>query len=281
MKPEPFFTIVTISYNVREALERTIESVNKQSYLFVEHVFVDGGSSDGTVELIQRLAQRSPRWLSEPDKGISDAFNKGTRMARGDYICYLNAGDVFATPDVLARTAAEIRSQAESRPTVYFGDFISNHGGLERVHVTSAAPAEFAWDNPINHQSALVPRSMALAHPYDVRLALGMDYDFWLRLLPEADFHKLPFAVAVFELGGRSSTPAWEVHGLVMHRVLWHLNRKTRFGVGDLLVLLRRALRFRVNFLVRAVLGKRLSLAIRAAKTRWQLRARQPQRRFA
>ncbi len=283
MNGKPRISIITISFNAAEPLRRTIESVNAQTYPFVEHVLVDGGSNDGSVELIEHLARRAPSWLSERDDGISDAFNKGTRLARGDYLCYLNAGDVFASADVLARVAEQIEAAPEGKPTVYFGDFISVTGGVARQHQTSAALADFAWDNPINHQSAFVPRALALAHPYEERLKLGMDYDLWLRLLPVAEFRKLPLAVAVFELGGRSSSPAWEVHGLVMHRVLWHLNRGSRFDIRDLLVLLVRAARFRFNFVVRRLIGQRLSLAIRAAKSRRleKTRAPQPEQRFA
>lgn len=274
MKTPPLITVVTISFNAREALERTIASVNAQTYANVEHVFMDGGSNDGSVGLIQRLARRRPRWWSEPDRGISDAFNKGTRQAGGDYLIYLNAGDVLAGNDVLARTAAQM--EMPSAATVYYGDFVSIHGGVERHHQASAAVEDFAWDNPINHQSAFIPRRLAMSHPYSERLVLGMDYDFWLRVMPEATFHKLGFPVAVFEMGGRSSSPAWEVHGLVMHRVLWHVNRGTRFTTKDLLVLLKRTARFKLNHALRTVLGKRLSLALRSAKSR--LVNREPQR---
>ena len=277
----PTLTIVTISFNAGEALRRTIESVNGQNYPLIEHVFVDGGSTDGSVELIRSLARREARWVSEPDEGIADAFNKGTRNARGDYICYLNAGDTFAADDVLSRVAAHIRSSEGDADYIYYGDFISVSGGVERTHRTSSAIDDFAWDNPINHQSAFIPRQLATAFPYDNRLTLGMDYDLWLRVHGAARFRRLPFPIAVFELGGRSSCPAWEVHGLVMHRILWHINRGSRIELWDLVILGKRALRFKLNAAVRLLLGKRLSLAVRATKTRRLERSEPSSHRFA
>ena len=201
----PLISIITIGYNAAPALRRTIESVNEQTFVDIEHVLIDGGSSDGSPAVIQRMARRNAWWLSEPDRGIADAFNKGTRHAKGAYVCYLNAGDTFAGPDVLERVARQIARSRSAEPTVFFGDFISSSLGILRTHQASAAPEDFAWDNPINHQSAFIPRELALAFPYDERLTLGMDYDLWLRLLKVARFEKVPGAIAVFELGGRSS----------------------------------------------------------------------------
>jgi glycosyltransferase involved in cell wall biosynthesis len=271
---EPLFSIITICYNARDALRQTIESVNPQTYPLVEHVFVDGGSSDGSVALIQKLAQRDARWVSEPDDGIADAFNKGTKQARGDYICYLNAGDIFARADVLARVAEHIATHATDTPAVFLGDFVSVDGGVPRSHQTTADLDAFAWANPINHQSAFIPRRLALDYPYDQRLVLGMDYDFWLRIMPVARFHKLPFPVSFFAAGGRSSTPAWEVHVLLIHRVLWHINRGSRMTGKDLLVLSALAVKFKAYALVRRLLGRRCSLSLRAAKTWWLERKR-------
>jgi glycosyltransferase involved in cell wall biosynthesis len=264
----PLFSIITISYNAADALRRTIDSVNAQTWADVEHILIDGGSTDGSVELIAERARRAPRWISERDRGISDAFNKGTRLARGAFVCYLNAGDVFAAPTVLERVAEQIAVAPAGAPSVYFGDFISIDGGVERRHAASAEPGDFAWDNPINHQSAFVPRAVALAFPYDERLTLGMDFDFWLRVLPATPIRRLSFPVAVFEMGGRSSAPAWEVHSAVVHRVLWHINRGSRIGASDLVVLAARIARLKANHLVRRLLGRRLALAWRAAKSR-------------
>ncbi len=107
-QPALRFSIITISFDACRALGRTIASVNDQTYPHIEHVIIDGGSRDGTVETIRNCAKRDVRWVSEADKGIADAFNKGSALSTGDYLCYLNAGDLFVTEEALARTADAI-----------------------------------------------------------------------------------------------------------------------------------------------------------------------------
>lgn len=262
------FSIVTISFNAREALRRTIESVNEQTYPHVEHVFIDGASTDGSPALIRRLARREVHLTSEPDHGIGHAFNKGTRQARGHYLCYLNAGDQFVAPDVLARAAEAIERSSPAEPAVFYGDFISMDREVPRLHHASAELRDFRWGNPINHQAAFIPNGIARAFPYDERLTLGMDYDLWLRIIDRVRFQKLEFPVAVFEMGGRSSAPAWEVHSLNVHRMLWHMNRGSRLGVADMLKIAALAARLKSQWALRWLLGERLSLAIRKAKSR-------------
>ncbi len=262
------FSIITICYNAGGALRRTIESVNAQTYPNLEHIIIDGGSTDGSVALIKELARRHVRWVSEPDGGIAAAFNKGTGYAKSDYVCYLNAGDVFAAPEVLQRAADCILAAAAGPPTVYYGDYISISGNIPRLQRTSAAAADFAWANPLNHQSSLIPVSLARQHAYDDRLQLGMDYDFWLRVMKETRFAKLDFPVAVFALDGRSSDPAWAVHNLVVRRVLWHINQGTRLGLADIFQLGCRAVILRLRFGLKRLIGPHLAHFVRRAKTR-------------
>lgn len=265
----PRISVITIGFNAAPALRRTIASVNEQTFADIEHILIDGGSTDGSPAEIQRLARRNAWWLSERDRGIADAFNKGTRHAQGDYLCYLNAGDVFADARVLERVAAAMAQARTPSPTVFYGDFVSNALGVLRRHRASAEPRDFAWDNPLNHQSAFVPRALALALPYDERLTLGMDYDFWLRALPLARFEKVPGPIAIFDLGGRSSAPEWVTHSVMVHRALWHLNRGTRMGWTDGWGVVFRVGRLRFKFAVRALLGVRASAALRSARSYW------------
>lgn len=97
----PRVSIITVTYNAEPLLERTLQSVLAQRYADKEIVVVDGQSSDGTVAVIKRHAAAIQSWISEPDKGIYDAMNKGVRMATGDWILFMNAGDTFASDDVL------------------------------------------------------------------------------------------------------------------------------------------------------------------------------------
>ena len=99
--PTPKFSIITVTYNAEAVLEDTIQSVISQTYHHVEYIIVDGASKDSTLSIIDRYRDRITRIVSEPDKGLYDAMNKGIRLATGDYLCFLNAGDSFHEDDTL------------------------------------------------------------------------------------------------------------------------------------------------------------------------------------
>lgn len=93
--PTPKFSIITVTYNAEKVLEDTIQSVISQTYHHIEYIIVDGASKDGTLSIINRYRSHIHTVVSEPDKGLYDAMNKGIALASGDYLCFLNAGDCF------------------------------------------------------------------------------------------------------------------------------------------------------------------------------------------
>ena len=99
--PTPKFSIITVTYNAEKVLEDTIQSVISQTYHHIEYIIVDGASKDGTLSIINRYRSRIHTVVSEPDKGLYDAMNKGIALASGDYLCFLNAGDCFHEDDTL------------------------------------------------------------------------------------------------------------------------------------------------------------------------------------
>ena len=99
-------SVITVSYNAVDVIERTIQSVARQRYDDYEYIIVDGNSNDGTVDVIKRNTDNITKWMSEPDCGIYNAMNKAVRMACGEYCIFMNAGDMFATP--LAMKAASL-----------------------------------------------------------------------------------------------------------------------------------------------------------------------------
>ena len=106
MNQQPTFSIITITYNAERWLERTILSVLSQSYPNIEYILIDGASKDKTVEIIKQYESGIASWISEPDKGLYDAMNKGLKRATGDYVCFLNAGDTLYTADTVRRLKA-------------------------------------------------------------------------------------------------------------------------------------------------------------------------------
>lgn len=178
----PLVTIVTVVLNRAATLGRAIESVLGQTYAPVEHVVIDGGSSDGTVELIRRHAGRLAYWVSEPDRGISDAFNKGLARAGGDYVGLLNADDWLEPDQIALAVAALSRTGAD----FVFGDLIYHAPDGRALHRIKGDP-DYARTirlgmPAVNHPTMLVRRSV-----YDAvgGFALGyrysMDYDWLLR----------------------------------------------------------------------------------------------------
>ena len=119
MQSTPLVSIVTPSYNQAQFLERTILSVISQDYPCIEYIVMDGGSTDGSVNILEKYSQKITFWVSEKDKGQSDAINKGWRMAKGEYCCYLNSDDMLA-PSAISK----IVSTFEKNPNagVVYGD---------------------------------------------------------------------------------------------------------------------------------------------------------------
>jgi len=209
----PKITIVTVVRNSAAILERTIQSVSAQSYPNVEYLVVDGASTDGTLEVIRRNAPHITRWVSEPDLGIADAFNKGALRATGDAILYMNAGDEFADCTSLELLVAGAPSGDRLRQTITYGDSIivlpskrciyadADH---QTVCVTS--------DWKLCHQSALIGIEVQRRFPYDSRLMLQMDHDFWLRCIDaKVEFHSIKQPVCRYWAGGMSGNPRYRV----------------------------------------------------------------------
>ena len=118
--PTPKFSIITVTYNAEAVLEDTIQSVISQTYHHVEYILVDGASKDSTLSIIDRYRDRITRIVSEPDKGLYDAMNKGIRLATGDYLCFLNAGDSFHEDDTLQQMVRSI--SGNELPDVLYGE---------------------------------------------------------------------------------------------------------------------------------------------------------------
>ena len=118
--PTPKFSIITVTYNAEKVLEDTIQSVISQTYHHVEYIIVDGASKDGTLAIIDRYRERIHTVVSEPDKGLYDAMNKGITLASGDYLCFLNAGDCFHEDDTLQQMVHSINGN--ELPDVLYGE---------------------------------------------------------------------------------------------------------------------------------------------------------------
>lgn len=198
----PRVSIITVTYNAEPLLERTLQSVLAQRYADKEIVVVDGQSSDGTVAVIKRHAAAIQSWVSEPDKGIYDAMNKGVQMATGDWILFMNAGDTFASDDVLQRLFDAVDpAQAD----VVYGDVVKG-GVVKAASKGRATPVSPYHRMLFCHQSVLTRRSCLLDTPFDIRHRLSADFKFFLLQYQQgARFQYVPLPVSVFDTGGVSN----------------------------------------------------------------------------
>lgn len=205
---EPKLSVITVCYEAAEEIGRTIRSVLEQRFSDYEYIFVDGGSRDGTVERIgtyePRLRERcrGVSLISEPDRGIYDAMNKGLNRARGEWVLMLNAGDVLADPLVLA----DLFSGREYPQDVIYGDAMLRdlYGGKELFKPFPAMElSEMAQGLPFCHQAAFARRSLLQKYPFDTRFSISADYDQFLRAwMDGAEFCHVSRVVAIFDCGG-------------------------------------------------------------------------------
>lgn len=116
----PKFSIITVTYNAEAVLEDTIQSVIAQTYHHIEYIVIDGASKDNTLAILKKYERRITKLVSEPDKGLYDAMNKGIALATGDYLCFLNAGDSFHEDNTLQQILHSMRNCTQL-PDVLYG----------------------------------------------------------------------------------------------------------------------------------------------------------------
>jgi glycosyltransferase involved in cell wall biosynthesis len=181
----PSVAIITVVYNSVNFLERTILSVKSQSFSNIEHIILDGGSTDGTLELIRQYSEEIAYWKSEKDHGIYDAMNKAQTFAKADYILFLNAGDEFVNDKVLDH-CFQLLADAD----VYYGDtIITDIEGFPVGTRRLRPPKQLRWTDfrygmLVCHQSILIKR--ALSVPYNIQYRIAADIDWAIRSIRAA-----------------------------------------------------------------------------------------------
>ena len=205
-RPPPLLSIVTINLNDRDGLARTLASVASQSFADRELIVVDGGSTDGSVELIRASGALVSDWLSERDRGVYDAQNKGLARARGTFVLFLNSGDSLAAPDALERLLAGPPPEG-----IVYGDALVEHVGGRREPWTfpDRATFEFLMHGSLAHPATVIRREVFdRIGPYDANLKIVADYELFLRaiVMERVTTRHVPYPVAVHVAGGLSWT---------------------------------------------------------------------------
>jgi glycosyltransferase involved in cell wall biosynthesis len=201
-------SVVTICYNAKDYIASTFESIRKQRSKSFEYVVIDGGSNDGTLELINANQDIIDYWCSEPDNGISDALNKGVAKSNGEYIVFLHADDYFF--DELSTDRA-LRSLEKDTDLVAFDIFFEAQDGRRRG---SSRGFNFYTNlkMPFYHPGVLCRRSLFdRLEGFDSSFKIAMDYDFFLRAYAiKASYSIVPEVLTVFRNTGISSREDWE-----------------------------------------------------------------------
>ena len=199
------FTIVTCTYNAEAVLQRTLDSVMKQTYCNIEHLIIDGVSKDKTLTMVKAYQHKNDVGesaheilvFSEPDKGLYDAMNKGIDRATGDYLIFLNAGDVFSSEDTLEFVEGCV-GEGEELPGVLYGDTdIVNMEGHFLRHRRLTPPKRlswrsFMWGMLVCHQSFYARADIAKGIHYNLDYRFSADVDWCIRIMRESARRHLP-----------------------------------------------------------------------------------------
>lgn len=211
MAEQPLVSIVTPSYNQARFLAETMDSVLGQSYPHIEYIVIDGGSEDGSVDLIRERAGRLAYWTSEPDRGQTEAINKGFARATGQFMAWLNSDDTYQ-PEAVAEAVKFLLANPEVGLVYGETNFIDEHGramGRFPAAQTDHARLRRGYVH-IPQQAAFWRRDLwEQVGPLDEHLYFAMDYDLWVKLAAVSQIRYLPGRVwANFRLHGDSKTIA-------------------------------------------------------------------------
>lgn len=168
----PLITVVTVVFNDVQHIEDTILSVVNQTYPNIEYIIIDGGSTDGTVDIIKKYEERIAYWVSEPDKGIYDAMNKGLSKATGEWVNFMNSGDCFVDFGILGRLLSFLRLDKVS----IYGSTIYVRQNVEQLEM--AYPVSFIPRNmPTSHQAFFIKTRDAKLVGFDMSYRYAADYN--------------------------------------------------------------------------------------------------------
>lgn len=179
----PVVSIVTVCYNAVKTIEETIKSVISQDYQNIEYIIVDGGSKDGTLEVIKKYEKKITRWISEPDKGIYDAMNKGIIMASGEWILFRNSGDLFYDEQSVSKVFS---NAIDHSIDILHGDCQLRDGKWYKNIKPDIELDEYnGFSMPVLHPSTFVRTCIHKSRLFSLDYRSSSDFDFFLHLIKE------------------------------------------------------------------------------------------------
>ena len=226
-------TIVTVVFNDAAHLQRTIDSIASQTYQNIEHIIIDGRSTDGTLEIIKHCASID-YWVSEGDRGIYDAMNKGVHSSTGEWINFMNSGDVFFNDSVVESIFLNCESRVAD---LIYGDVEVDYGGFRKLR-RAGAVGSLKQGMQFSHQSLFAKRSVLLELGFDLSYRTAADYNFivssWVK---HYHFECFDLVVSSISAGGVSDLRRLESHNqrvriLKSHLVLTRADKVRMFWQG-------------------------------------------------
>ena len=195
------YSIITVNYNNRSGLEATIKSVLSQSCKDFEYIIIDGGSTDDSIEVIKQYADHLTYWISEPDKGIYHAMNKGIAQAKGDYLNFMNSGDCFYNESVLLQMYDQLTCD------IIEGRVFDSSSNRFSYKSTDAPTMLFFYRGGLGHQACFIRRQLLLDTPYDENLRLAADWKFFVTkvIFENCSYNFVELPVVIFEGNGAST----------------------------------------------------------------------------
>ena len=200
------YSVITINYNDKDGIIRTIKSVINQTNTDYEFIIIDGESTDGSIDVIKLHTDRITYWVSEKDKGVYNAMNKGVTQAHGDYLIFMNAGDSFHSPDVLSK-------MSDYQEDIICGKVIKGDSAQPCGHNKPSISLVDLMRGSLPHQAMFIKRELMLKHPYDEHYKILSDWKFCIQALvfDNCSFRNSDVIVADYDITGISSNS----HGLL------------------------------------------------------------------
>lgn len=204
-------TIITINFNDKKGLNITFESVFNQVYQDFEYIVIDGGSTDGSKDIIESNASKIHYWVSEPDKGVYNAMNKGIKIANGEFIIFMNAGDTFVDKDVLLNVHQDLTSQYD----IYYGDnYKVKADGSKRLKTyPEKLTFSFFYTSCINHQSTFIRKKLFDEYfYYNEAFKIVSDWEFFIFTICKMNvpYKYLAKTIANYDFTGMSTLSRYQ-----------------------------------------------------------------------
>lgn len=201
-------SIITINYNEKEGFEKTIESVLNQTYQDFEFIIIDGGSTDGSKQIIEKFQDKISYWVSEPDKGVYNAMNKGIRASKGEFVIFINGGDYFNNDLVLEEIAPMLNDEFD----VYYGNNYNSKSEKHKKILKYPEKLDFSffYYRTISHQSTFIRKTLFDEHFYyneDYKVCSDWEFFIYTFCCKNVPYKYLDKVISVFDCNGISYNP--------------------------------------------------------------------------